>query len=244
MPGKQSMFYHHDINGAGLPVGSLSLTYDDGPGKDTVALARFLHEEGIRATFFVVGQHVLQFPHVLDAVSDYGHLIGNHTFSHPGLVDLVAAGEDPVAEVAKTDRLIRSYAGETIYFRPPYGSWRPEDDDRTELTSAAAIILNSSSRFADYLGPIMWDITGGDWGFWERGEPVHNCLASYVEEIERVQRGIVLMHDSSETPAFAARNHTFELTRQLVPELRRRGFRFVGLDAIPDVIQLAEAILN
>lgn len=52
------MFYHHDINGADLPLGTISLTYDDGPGKDTIQLARYLGDEQVRATFFVVGQHV------------------------------------------------------------------------------------------------------------------------------------------------------------------------------------------
>jgi len=237
------MFYHHDITGAGLPVGTVSLTYDDGPGKDTIALARYLHDEGIRATFFVVGQHVLQSRNALGVLKGLGHLIGNHTYTHAGLVDLVASGGDPVAELTRTDQLIRSYVGETVYFRPPYGSWRSKGKLVLEGSgvSVVANILNSSGRFADYLGPIMWNVTGGDWGFWERAESVNGCLAGYVEEIERLQRGIVLMHDSSETPEFAARNQTFELTKRLVPELRQRGFRFVGLDAVPVVVQSVAA---
>lgn len=236
------MFYHHDITGADLPDGVLALTYDDGPGKDTVQLARYLSDEDVHATFFVVGQHVSHFPAALETIHVRGHLIGNHTYSHPGIVDLLARGGDVVEELAKTNRLIRPYAGEMVYFRPHYGSWRPEtaEDGERPQFSAAAESLNRSGQFEDYLGPIMWDVTGGDWGFWERKESVDDCLARYLSEIEEAGKGIVLMHDSSETPEFAERNQTFELTRRLVPQLKRRGFRFVGLDGVPAVRRLQD----
>ena len=234
------MFHHHDITGADLPDGVLALTYDDGPGKDTVQLARYLSDEDVRATFFVVGRHVSRFPAALETIHVRGHLIGNHTYSHPGIVDLMTRGGNIVDELAKTNRLIRPYAGEMVYFRPPYGSWRPEtaEDIETAPFSAAAESLNQCGQFADYLGPIMWDVTGGDWGCWERKESVDNCLVRYLSEIEEAGKGIVLMHDSSETPEFAERNQTFELTRRLVPELKCRGFRFVGLDNVPAVRRL------
>lgn len=231
------MFYHYDITGADLPDGVLALTYDDGPGKDTVRLARYLSDEDVRATFFVVGQHVSRFPAALETIHVRGHLIGNHTYTHPGIVDLLARGGDVVDELARTNRLIRPYAGEIVYFRPPYGSWRPlaAEDGGPSWFSAAAASLNQSGQFVDYVGPIMWDVTGGDWGFWEREQSVDECLARYLAEIEQAGKGIVLMHDSSETPEFAERNQTFHLTRRLVPELKRRGFRFIGLDGVPAV---------
>jgi peptidoglycan/xylan/chitin deacetylase (PgdA/CDA1 family) len=231
------MFYHHDINGADLPPRTLVLTYDDGPGRDTPLLARFLASESVQAAFFVIGRHARQFPGAMHTLRDLQHVIGNHTDNHLGIVDLVARGGDVVEEVSRADREIRPFAGQVIYFRPPYGSWRNEEpsaNGRPEV-SAAADILNRSGRFNDYVGPIMWDITGGDWGCWERGDTVDDCLNRYLEEIELIGRGIVLMHDSSETPEFAARNQTFAATKRLVPDLKRRGFRFVSLDAIPTI---------
>lgn len=234
------MFYHHDITADDLPPKTLVLTYDDGPGKDTRRLARYLRREGVQAAFFIVGRHARQFPDALETVSTQGHLVGNHTDSHPGIVDLLARGGDLVEELAAADRQIRPFAGEVIYFRPPYGSWREEGGPATDQAhrSAAAEILNRSRRFKGYVGPILWDITGGDWGCWERRESVEDCVARYLDEIELVGKGIVLMHDSSETPECAERNQTFDLTRRLVPELRRRGYRFVGLGAIPALSRL------
>src|SRR5262249_25466503 len=57
----------------------------------------------------------------------------------------------------------------------------------------------------------------------------------HVAEAERVGRGIILLHDSSEEEEGRRRNRTLELTRLLVPALKERGYRFVRLDAIPQV---------
>ena len=54
----------------------------------------------------------------------------------------------------------------------------------------------------------------------------------------------MLMHDSSETPDFAERNQKFDLTRRLAPELKRRGFRFIGLDSVPAVRGLHRSALT
>src|SRR6266699_1961532 len=52
-----------------------------------------------------------------------GHTIGNHTYSHPGLVALAEAGGDVVGEIARTDALIREHtSGKPIFFRAPYES--------------------------------------------------------------------------------------------------------------------------
>lgn len=193
----------------------------------------------MQAAFFVIGRHARQFPDALQILSANGHVIGNHTDNHPGIVDLIARGGDVVEELSRADREIRPYAGQVVFFRPPYGSWRNEvpSANGRPAVSAAADILNGSGRFRDYVGPIMWDITGGDWGCWERGESVDDCVTRYLEEIELIGRGIVLMHDSSETPEFAKRNQTFAVTKRLVPELKQRGYRFVSLDAIPAISQ-------
>src|SRR5215216_6588739 len=108
------MFFDLDIKGDQLPPKTVCLTYDDGPGETdgpgagprTGELGRFLFEQGIAATFFVIGRHAEVHPHLLPQLQRWGHLIGNHTYSHPGLVALALAGGDVVGEIAQTDTLI------------------------------------------------------------------------------------------------------------------------------------------
>ncbi len=109
------MFFHQDVKADRLPRGTVCLTYDDGPGETdgdgpgphTRELGRYLHEEKIRAAFFVVGRHVESFRDSISALHAWGHLIGNHTYSHPGLVALAEADGDVVGEVERTEALLR-----------------------------------------------------------------------------------------------------------------------------------------
>ncbi len=232
------MFFGKDLKGADLPPRTLCLTYDDGPGLDTCELGRYLFTEGIRATFFVIGRHAEERRDVLAHLSAWGHRIGNHTYSHPGLVALAEAEGDVVGEIARTDAAIRPYVRDTVVFlRAPYGNWRQKQPgtDQDRDTSLVAEILNRSRRFADYVGPVNWDISAADYDYWKRGASAPECAAAYLRKITSIGRGIVLMHDSSEDPEVRPRNRAFEATQLLVPALKAQGYRFVDLREVPQV---------
>jgi peptidoglycan/xylan/chitin deacetylase (PgdA/CDA1 family) len=230
------MFFHHDLKGTDLPPRTLCLTYDDGPGSDTAELGAFLHEEGVAATFFVIGQHAEGQPALLRQLRGWGHLVGNHTYSHPGLVALALSGGDVVGDIARTDALVHTDG--VMLLRAPYGNWREKvapDSDEDQRVSIVADILNRSGRFAHYVGPINWDINGTDYDFWRRGASAEECAAAYLEKIERIDHGVVLMHDSSDEELLRRNNRTLEVTRRIVPVLKERGYRFVRLDEVPQV---------
>jgi peptidoglycan/xylan/chitin deacetylase (PgdA/CDA1 family) len=232
------MFLSTDIKADRLPTKTLCLTFDDGPGQDTAELDRFLFEQGIAAAFFVVGRHVEQHPEVLPRLHGWGHIVGNQTYSHAGLAALAEDGGDVVEEARRTDALIRPYAaGPAVFLRPPYGSWRGRTsaDNRARQTALVAHLLNRSGHFRDYVGPVHWDVVGEDWECWRCGVAAVECARRHLDEIERIGRGIVLMHDSSDDEALRKQNRTIEMTRLLLPALRDRGYRFIRLDAIPQV---------
>jgi peptidoglycan/xylan/chitin deacetylase (PgdA/CDA1 family) len=237
------MFTHHDLTGNGLAPKTLCLTYDDGPGETahdgpgprTEAIASYLYDEGIAGTFFVIGRHVQEHISTLDKLRCWGHLIGNHTFNHFGLVDLAKSGGDVVDELSRTESIIRPYVtSDVVFMRPPYGSWRDPAAgvaNKIEPISIVADLLNRSGRFSNYVGPVIWDISAADYDFWRSGASAEEAAEAYYREIERIGRGIVLMHDSSEDEQIRANHRTFELTRLLVPRLKQDGYRFVGLDS-------------
>lgn len=232
------MFYHRDLKGDGLPRGTVCLTYDDGPGPDTPELGRYLCTEGIAATFFVMGQHAEPRRDLLAQLRDWGHLLGNHTYSHPGLVALAHSGGDVVGELTRTNDIIRPYiSSAAVLFRAPYGNWREKmpASDRDRDTSIIADMLNRSGLFPEYVGPINWDIVAEDWACWEQGVAAEECARRYLAETERIGSGIILMHDSSEDQRVRPRNQTMPMTKLLVPALKERGYRFVRLDAVPSV---------
>jgi peptidoglycan/xylan/chitin deacetylase (PgdA/CDA1 family) len=241
------MLFHGDLRGDRLPPGTLCLTYDDGPGDTpgdgpgprTLAIGRYLHKQGIRATFFVIGCHAEGQGHAMRQLHDWGHLIGNHTYNHPGLVALARTGGDVAAEVARCENLIQTYApAKVVFLRPPYGSWRRQDcpdDPEDRSFSPVAAALNRDNRLRHLVGPIKWDVAYGEWDWWRRGASAEECAPGFLRKIEEKGRGIVLLHDSSDEEDVRRRNRTWELTRLVVPALKTRGFRFVALDEVPQV---------
>jgi peptidoglycan/xylan/chitin deacetylase (PgdA/CDA1 family) len=243
-----TMFFHVDIKADGLPPGTVCLTYDDGPGATTgdgpgprtEELAEYLFARGIAATFFVIGRHAECHRDLLGRLTGWGHLIGNHTYSHPGLANLAASGGDVIGEIARTDEIIGPYIDSDVKFlRPPYGNWRETRESggelREEATSIVARALNGDGRFRNYVGPINWDISGQDYDFWRQGLPAEECARRYLERIRHAGRGVILMHDSSEDEEMRSRNRTYEVTKPIVPIFESEGYRFVRLDAIPQV---------
>jgi peptidoglycan/xylan/chitin deacetylase (PgdA/CDA1 family) len=235
------MFLDVDINGNGLPLKTICLTYDDGPGETaragpgprTSEIGAYLRDLRVPATFFVVGKFAGQLDHVLAQLRRDGHLVANHTFSHPHLLRDVPDPERVVAQLSLTDERIKPHVdGGTVFFRPPYGAWRPHGAG----VSALADRLNPSPNLAKHVGPIMWDVGGWDWSYWRDRRSPSDCARDYLSEIERAGRGIVMMHDSSaDMDPIRDQNQTFEMTTRLVPRLQERGFRFVRLDDVPQV---------
>jgi peptidoglycan/xylan/chitin deacetylase (PgdA/CDA1 family) len=227
--------------GETLPPKTLCLTYDDGPGVTTgpgpgprtVELAEYLQAEGIAATFFMVGRHARQLPKAVRTVRDRGHLVGNHTDTHRSLLEVIETGGEAgvVEEIARTDQALASVIDGPVYVRAPYGHWSEE----------VAVALNRAPHVSDgHIGPVHWDVNASDWHHWGEGRSPERCSAAYVDEIERVGRGVVLMHDCAADPTdegvrLKAGNRTLELTKLLVPELKERGYSFVRLDEIPGI---------
>src|SRR5271168_3787486 len=138
----------------GLPSGTkkLALTYDDGPNDPhTLRLLEVLARHGVHATFFLIGRYVEQRPDIAREIAQAGHVIGNHSFSHPNLI--LASAAQARAELQKCEQALYDAVGQhSRLFRPPFGGRRP--------------VTLRIARNCE-LEPVMWNVTGWDW----RGEP-------------------------------------------------------------------------
>ena len=104
------------------------------PGPKTLELARYLCEQDIVAAFFMTGVHLAKHPAIAPQVSAWGHIIGNHSYTHnKSFPELLKMGGDIVSEIEMTDELIREFNPDNIiYFRAPWGDWSEEVATRTE----------------------------------------------------------------------------------------------------------------
>ena len=198
----------------GLPPGSkqIALTFDDGPNDPhTFALLDILAKHKVSATFFLIGRYVRQAPHVAREVAKRGHVIGNHTFTHPLLT--VQTETRIRQEIVACQRTITEVVGEhSKLFRPPWGGRRPQ-----------------VFRVVRELGllPVLWNITGYDW---------NAPSADFIEQkVTRKIRGgdVVLLHDGSHAAFGADRAKTTEAVDRLIPRYQAQGYQFT---VIPDMM--------
>jgi len=100
----------------------VALTFDDGPHPElTPQLLDILRQQGVRATFYVVGRNVDAYPEIARRIVAEGHEIANHTYNHPHLTQVGAARLD--SEITKTTESIQRATGRRpTNMRPPYGS--------------------------------------------------------------------------------------------------------------------------
>ena len=200
----------------GLPGGSkqIALTFDDGPNDPhTLRLLDVLARHNVLATFFVIGGYVRQRPDIVREVAIQGHVIGNHTYTHPLLTfksSLNIQKELQDCRQAITDAI----GPHSMLFRPPFGGRRP-----------------GVFQLARQLGlePIMWNVTGYDW---------NAPSADYIEKKvdSRIRGGdVVLLHDGGHKSFGTDCSNTVQAVDRLV-ERYNNHFRFV---TIPEMTRFA-----
>jgi peptidoglycan/xylan/chitin deacetylase (PgdA/CDA1 family) len=125
----------------------LTLTFDDGPSTYTNDVAVYLNSLGIKATFFMIGQNMVQFPDIVKNVFNLGHSIGVHTYTHPHLTALNNA--TILSELTQTINYAKQLTGVAPkYFRPPYS-----DYNNIVLELAYSVGLNT----------VLFNLDSGDW---------------------------------------------------------------------------------
>ena len=99
------------------------LTIDDGPSPvHTVALLDLLDRFQARATFFVIGKHAEQYPHLVTEILTRGHEIANHTHTHPSASFWIAGPRRTAAEIDRCAELLRAAPDRLArFFRAPAG---------------------------------------------------------------------------------------------------------------------------
>lgn len=118
-------FFHSHCNGS-TTKNEIAITFDDGPHHEvTPKLIELLDTYNVKATFFCIGKNAKSYPKIINEIFKKGHLIGNHTYGHFKLFDLLSSG-NMRNEIIKTNNVLASITGKTpLLFRPPYGVTNP-----------------------------------------------------------------------------------------------------------------------
>lgn len=213
--GPQSQLFGPTIV-AGRNPAEFALTYDDGPNDPwTPRLLDLLARHNLRATFFLIGGFVRQRPDLVRQIHSAGHLIGNHTMTHPWLV--VESQARVREELTGCKEALEDVLGEPVrFFRPPHGARRP-------------VVLRIAREMG--LTAVLWNAMGYDWRI-TTAETIVRHLERGIARNRRHGRGSnLLLHDGGHLALGADRSESIEATRLIVERFSPRDIRYVTVDA-------------
>jgi len=197
---------------AGSNPNEIALTYDDGPNDDaTERLLEVLARHEVHATFFLIGGFVRQRPALVRSIAAAGHLIGNHTMTHPWLSWQSSARIRE--ELAGCNAVLEDTLGAPVrFFRPPHGARRP-------------VVLRTARELG--LTAVQWNITAFDWNPIPAEKILANVTQGIAHNRKRGRASNVLMHDGGHLGIGQPRLPTVEATSRLLQQYKPAGMRFV-----------------
>jgi len=183
----------------------IALTFDDGPSsKYTPKVLDILKMNNVKGTFFLLGRSIEKNKAIVRRMSDEGHLIGNHTFTHASgkITDI----DKIKREIQKTDTLIEKYSGQSSsYFRPPFGfeNWR----------------FLAEAEIRDHK-VVLWSLDVADWNNHKTDKDIINRM------IKHAGNGmIILFHDGG-----TSREAVISALPTIIKSLKAKGYVFVRID--------------
>ena len=191
----------------------VALTFDDGPDpRFSNDVLDVLKQYNVPATFFVLGSKAVANPEIVKRMQNEGHVIGNHTYAHPNLVEESDLGTLE-REVTRTEDALNDIIGyRTKLFRPPYGFLYNE-------------LVEKLGEMNYYV--IAWSVDSLDWQ-----EDPPEVIASKV--VDNIHPGaIILMHDGAELDE--DRTNTIKSLHQIIPKLQEQGYEFV---TVPELLNI------
>lgn len=182
----------------------IAMTFDDGPhGTQTPRLLDMLKQRGLKATFFVCGQCVAEFPDIAKRIVAEGHEIASHSWSHPNLIPMSESGVRDQLE--RTHAVVKQSTGVDMKtFRPPYGNFTARQRAWAHATYGYKTIL--------------WDVDTLDWQH-------RNPAKTEAIALAQTRPGsIVLQHDIHKA--------TVDAMPSTLDGLVAKGFKFVTVSEL------------
>lgn len=186
----------------------IALTFDDGgTSAQVLSILNTLDRYGVKSTFFPNGTWIRSNPGLAREIAARGHIIENHSLSHPDLTN--ATDAEVRRQIREGRETIRSTVGTTSYLlRPPYGAY----DSRV-----LRIAGEEGMKYA-----VLWSVDTSDWATTRYGVTITpDYIVNHTLQ-NASNNGIVLMHLHSDK--------TVEALPRVIQGLRDRGYTFATVN--------------
>ncbi|HEX4643511.1 MAG TPA: polysaccharide deacetylase family protein [Candidatus Acidoferrales bacterium] len=193
----------------------IALTFDDGPNPAVTPLLLDLFDRhSVQATFFLIGRFARACPDLVREIAARGHLLGNHTDTHPSLIFQSPAGirgellrcQDAIVAALRT--------APPRWMRPPYGYRSP--------------LLGREIRRVGIEGVVMWSKICWDW----KPQPPQRLIErlANVARPGRSHGDVVVLHDGDHRALGGDRLHVVAALEHWLPRWRDAGMEFVTME--------------
>lgn len=178
----------------------IALTFDDGPHpRYTARILDLLEKYDIKATFFMIGSNVKNYPELAKRVAEEGHEIGSHTYSHPHMLGITPLRL--IEEIKETEAvLLENGIPRPTLFRPPEG-YRTKEQ--------CHVLSDAGYRV------VVWSLDTHDW----KSTPSSDIVRFVIDNVKGGD--ILLFHDY-----ISGQNTTITALEQIIPKLLADGYRF------------------
>lgn len=191
----------YSVPGAGQKI---ALTFDDGPSLElTASYLKILRDEGVQATFFVLGSNVKRYPGLVAMISQEGHEIGNHTYSHSNLKLLSESAIIQDVSIA-ADLIAEEIPQRITLFRPPGGN----------INQAVTKTIDGME-----MSTVLWNIDPRDW---KTGAPPKKIVDHIIGHLK--PGAIVVLHEG--------KPQTLAALPELLRVLRQQDWQMVTVSEL------------
>jgi len=201
--------------GPPLPDKIAYLTFDDGPSGHTDVILDILKQNGVKATFFVIGQESERAIGTYKRMAEEGHKLGNHTYSH----DYTKLYRNPdvfMQDVHKLEAFLQTHAGQKPdILRFPGGSNTRLGRRRGQAWLMPQMVKRVKAEGYQYFD---WNVSSTDAA--QAVQPKADIVANVLASAKGKTRAIVLMHDVT------AKITTVQALPEVIEGLKQQGFRF------------------
>jgi len=193
-------YYHGFANGEKVLYLTFDAGYEDG---NTERILDSLRDRGVNAAFFLTGNYIKSNPDMVKRIVSEGHLIGNHTMTHPDTYKLNSV--DFYKEIKNVEDVYKEIIGSEMpkYYRPPECAF---NENNLKVTKEKGYKT------------LLWSIAYNDW---QKKQPSHK--EAFARIIPNLHPGaIILLHTTSQTNA--------AIMSEIIDKCRDKGYIFKSLD--------------
>ncbi|ASA25563.1 polysaccharide deacetylase [Paenibacillus donghaensis] len=192
------------------------LTFDDGPSRVTPGVLKTLRQEGVKATFFVLGSAASSRPELINAIWEQGHAIGNHSYNHE-YKELYSGFTAFWSQIKQTEEVIRNITGtRPSLVRAPGGTFGHFDHTYFRLLEQAGYTVTD------------WTVDSGD--SLHKGVPAADIVRNSTADMKS-DKVVLLLHDGG------GHEESAKGLPEIIARYKEAGYAFGVLDESVEPVQ-------